>query len=250
MDYSDMLINQQAVLRKDATKQQIADYWDACRKADKYPFKAMDLLPWEQEFTPLIPRKDIRVQLSRFEISVCLRIGPERTLAARRAGMQNMIYCDEPLSPRERFIEQNGLAGEWAKAKLLNIFPTDQVIVQARHVHQDYGDHIFEGRVIDTKTTEYPYGTLPLAIHKNKDTFFDRVQVMSLMTGDIRPLEEARSGNGPRGSYVWRGFMSSRDLAQPRRLGFLPGRENRQYIAKQYELTERLHDWPSKTTWI
>jgi hypothetical protein len=180
------------------------------------------------------------VQLSKFEIAFCLKVGPERTRAARNAGAYNMIQDGKPGSERERFIEQNGIAGELAFAKLFDIFPSGQLKVEARKAKDDDGDHILKEQVVDVKTTEYYTGRLTLATWKNNDTFFERIHVMGLMTGDIRDEENRRSGNGPRGSYVWHGFMSSRDLAQPNRLGSLPGRDGREYIARQDELCEEL----------
>lgn len=248
MDYSILVIEQQAILRDDADRTAIADYFNDCKAKNLYPYKAMDRLPWNASREPLKPSKGCRVQLSGFEIALALRVGPERTKAARAAGAKNMIQDSKPGTEREKFIEQNGIAGELAFAKLFNIFPAGQLLVAARKVKDDDGDHTLEDRIIDVKTTEYPSGRLTLATWKNNDTFFDRIHVMSLMTGDIRDEDNRRSGNGPRGSYVWHGFLSSRDLAQPQRLGSLPGRDGREYIARQDELLECLDGWPTSTS--
>jgi hypothetical protein len=155
-----------------------------------------------------------------------------------------MIQDGAPGSERERFIEQNGIAGELAFGKLFNLFPTSQISVAARKVKDDDGDFILDGLTVDVKTTEYATGKLTLASWKNNETFFDRVQAMSLMTGDIRDVDNRRDANLPRAQYVWHGFMSSRDLCTGQRFKCLPGRDKREYIALQDELTATLGDWP------
>ena len=245
MDFSELVVHHQSLVRKDVSKQDISEYWEICREKGHYPYRAMDRQPWFDEIERPVTSKGVVVQLSAFEIALALKLGPERTKAARKAGAWNMIQDGKPGSDRERFIEQNGIAGEIAFAKLFNIFPSGQLLIEARKAKDDDGDHVLEDRVIDVKTTEYPYGKLTLAPWKANEDFFDRVHVLSLMTGDIRSAEERRSGNGKRGSYVWHGFISSRDIVNPTRLKPLPGRDKPEYIASQAELSDCLGDWPS-----
>lgn len=244
MDLSSWLLDQRHAVLKDVPRNELDDYWEDCRERGVYPYKAFDLRPWSEEIQPLIPSKGFKVQLSKFEIASCLMIGPKRTQAARKAGVTNMIQDGKPGSDRERFIEQNGIAGELAFGKLFNVFPASQVSVAARKVKDDDGDFILDGLTVDVKTTEYATGKLTLASWKNNDTFFERVQVMTLMTGDIRDADNRRDPNLPRGQYVWHGFMSSRDLATGQRFKCLPGRDKREYIAHQDELTGTLINWP------
>lgn len=244
MDLSSWLLDQRHAVLKDVSRDELNDYWEDCRERGVYPYKAFDLKPWGEEIAPPVPAKGYKVQLCKFEIASCLMIGPKRTQAARKAGVKNMIQDGTPGSERERFIEQNGIAGELAFGKLFNVFPTSQISVAARKVKDDDGDFILDGLTVDVKTTEYPSGKLTLAPWKNNDTFFDRVQVMTLMTGDIRDAESRRDASLPRGQYVWHGFMSSRDLATGQRFKFLPGRDKQEYIARQDELTGTLEGWP------
>lgn len=160
-----------------------------------------------------MPKKNTSVTLDKGEQEVCKLIAKLRHAEARKVGIKNSKVG----SQSNYSTDLEGIGGELALCKILNVFPYFSVFV--RKTKEDKGDVIFKGKSIDVKTTKYDNGKLISPFWK-KDSI-NNIDVYVLMTGTFP-------------NYVYRGYMHSKDFIKKERLGNLGYGDT--YIAEQDEL--------------
>jgi hypothetical protein len=211
--------------------QLVSDQLLKCKILGTYPYHVLsdDFSHPVRSYSHKIKTK---VSLNTFETSVIKFIGPKRTAAARKAGLQNYLKADRR---REGEMEINGIGGELAYGKQFNLYPSEVFSVRARSIKEDNGDFEHYGNRVDVKTTEHiDIGHLTLALWKvpeNKKEYWSKIHFLTLMTGNYY-LAEAH--------YYFCGYLSSKDMCRNKRRGYLPNTDEAQYLAEQDELTETM----------
>jgi hypothetical protein len=103
------------------------------------------------------------------------------------------------------FIDENGTCGEFAAAKLFNVFP-DLTLYNRADSHA--GDMLVGSYTVDIKTTHYATGILVITLDKLLEKCPD---AFALMTGDFR--------KGP--EYTYHGGIDARRVFEDQFLGDL-----------------------------
>jgi hypothetical protein len=112
------------------------------------------------------------IQLTESELTLADRIARERHNSNRDAGV-----TDQKIGPQSDYkTDQNGIIGELAVAKRLNVYPDFAIEPSSGGIDLEY-----EGTTIDVKATEYTGGKLLAPIWKQHKDYAD---VFALVTID------------------------------------------------------------------
>jgi hypothetical protein len=154
------------------------------------------------------------VTLSASERSICAQISARRYQANRDGGVADRKFGKHT----NEMTDFEGVAGELATYRVFDLDPRPLFDTSCRSDSASGGgDIVVNGLTIDVKTTTCMTGRLMVSKWKRG------IDVYGLITGQF-----------PR--YVFRGFMSARELCQEVRLQ--PVNAYVCYVAKQHELKE------------
>lgn len=103
------------------------------------------------------------VQLNKDERTLVEKISKERTKHDRRVGRKDLLRAHKN---KARFIEVNGLGGEYAVAKALNLYPD----INTQDI-SNYDLILPDGRKLEIKTTEYKTGRLIIKTKNRADLY-------------------------------------------------------------------------------
>lgn len=103
------------------------------------------------------------VKLNNDERKLVEKISKERTRHDRKVGRKDLLRADRS---KARFIEVNGLGGEYAVAKALNLYPD----INTKDISK-YDLILPDGRRAEIKTTEYKTGRLIIKTKNNADLY-------------------------------------------------------------------------------
>jgi hypothetical protein len=138
--------------------------------------------------------------LNDYEISTCRWLATGRHSGNRTDNVKN-----SKIGPQSNdFTDWNGLCGELAFCKLLNLYPAGVFDVNPRSAKkgQDKGGDIIlrSGLTVDVKTTKRTNGRLLTPIWKRVGT----VDLLALMVGDVDKSQ----------TFTYIGYMCESDLIQ------------------------------------
>ena len=203
------------------TKEACIQYQQKCCNENRYPY----ILFGSEKPEVVVGRT---YSLTAREIEVCEFLGPLRTKASRDAGLKNMLQVPPQ---KERFVEVNGIMGEFLYAKLFNFFPKEQFVIQPRKAKDDRGEFTHQGWQTDVKATEHHAGRLTLG-HWKAATNIDLLCLFTNYGGRYDDVTcrylwpEACVGQ-----FKYRGFYPAKALAQPCNYGKMP-------LPNQYTVTQ------------
>lgn len=156
-----------------------------------------------------------KVELNKSEQAICESIAKQRYENNRKNNVKDAKVGDQ--GNWETDLE--GFGAEMAFCKLHNIFP--DFTVSIRNSSQDDGDCVLGDLRVDVKATKYQTGKLLAVPWKNNG-----VELYGLMIGTFP-------------KYIFKGFMSAKELIKEERLGSLG--YGKTYIAEQRELVGLNH---------
>ena len=163
------------------------------------------------------------ISLNMAEQKLAVYLAKRRYGVNRSAGMKDS-RIDSDKNADGWKMDLVGIAGEIAFSRLFNVYPDTDISVTCSSKGQDHGDVTipFNGinYVVDVKTTIYSRGKL--LVVPWKDFKNSGVDLYALMTG-VFP------------SYVFRGFISSKDLFRKENYQTMNG--HKCYLANQSKLT-------------
>ena len=157
-------------------------------------------------------------ELNKPEKLIAKYVAKSRFESNRSAGITNSKIGGQ--SNEETDLE--GIGAEMAFCKLFNVYPDLTIGPRSAKCNQDFFDCTVNGYTIDVKATKYPSGRLLAAPWKGEG---NPPKCYALMVGKFP-------------TYVFKGFMFSKDLLVPARLGNLG--HGPTYIASQDELIGEL----------
>ena len=162
-----------------------------------------------------------RITLNEIEKQTAVILARSRKKNNADNGMKSKITVDYDVNKAEL----EGVAGELAMAKLLNVYPDYTIYTRSsRCGTEPYDLLLSNGLCVDVKTTSYYKGKLINPIHKN-------------ITADLFALW-VLINRDEWWTLEFRGFLEQNKLHVEERKGTLPNQNTLNYIATQDELKE------------
>ena len=164
------------------------------------------------------------MKLNSQELDLCKRIAVARNASNRAGGIRDAKIGGGTSIE----VDMRGMCGELAFCKLFKIYPVtifesgEKDVVKSSSKRTDEGDAVLpNGKIVDVKTTNFNTGRL-IAPRWKKPGIID---LFALMTGE-------------NDTFVFRGFMSEKELLRPHRLRQMRRDAPESFVADQNELRE------------